>query len=136
MESPLGASDAVYDEWVWLPTICEDFPFHFFKAFLALGLVFLVPQVFIGFKKALKEKHEVMGHANEVSLLRSRNGRSRPGLLFTKLVLFFIEDLLDIPTELVEERDETWREGQLCRYEGKDLSGGWILKPRVTLKIL
>ena len=81
---------------------------------------------------ALAETYAIVGCSDHFrvalgSARRPRDCGSRPGFLFTKLVLFLIKDFLDIPAELIQEGDETRRKGHLCRYERKDLSGSRIL---------
>ena len=70
-------------------------------ALLPLALDLDIANAFVSLDTALENDHQVVCHANEVSLLRTSDHSVRPGLRLLQLVLLFIEDLLDVPSQLV-----------------------------------
>ena len=78
-------------------------------ALLALGLDFLVDDAGFSLEAALEEEHEVVSQAEEEGLLAASRRRGGPGFLFLKFVLLLIENLLDVPAQLVEECNQAGR---------------------------
>ena len=73
---------------------------------LALGLG-LVADAGLAEDSLFHESHEVVGQAQQARLAGLGIGGAGPRLGFTEFVFELVEDLLDIPTGLVEQGDDS-----------------------------